>query len=95
MTKKNYIPAGLPESMEFKDTGCDIHPACLTCPLPQCRYDDPGWVRREERGSRNEEVLRMRWKLGLSAEEVAANLGVSTRTVHRILKEGEPSAARL
>ena len=24
------------------DTGCDVAPACLACPLPKCRYDMSG-----------------------------------------------------
>lgn len=41
----------LPENTVYRDDGCDIHPHCLTCPLPVCRYDVPGgWgklVRRD------------------------------------------------
>lgn len=32
----------LPEDTVYLDDGCDIHPHCLTCPLPVCRYDVPG-----------------------------------------------------
>lgn len=23
----------------YVDKGCDLHPACLTCPFERCRYD--------------------------------------------------------
>ena len=26
--------------------GCDVHPHCLECPLPACKYDDPRAYRR-------------------------------------------------
>ena len=26
---------------EFADTGCEVHHACLECPLPACKHDDP------------------------------------------------------
>ena len=25
----------------YADTGCDLHPKCLTCPLSRCVYDRP------------------------------------------------------
>lgn len=78
-----------PELFAFKDTGCDLHPACLTCPLPRCRYDEPGWRQREERGQRDTEVLRLRMRQALSVGDLAAQFGVSTRTVHRILRAGD------
>ncbi len=78
----------LPELQQFADTGCNVHPSCLTCPLPQCRYDEPGGLQREEREGRNAEVLRMRKRQALSVDELAQTFGVSTRTVHRILREG-------
>lgn len=78
----------VPELQQFHDTGCNMHPSCLTCPLPQCRYDEPGWLQREEREGRNAEVLRMRARQALSMDELAHTFGVSTRTVHRILQQG-------
>lgn len=70
----------------YKDTGCDLHPSCLHCPLARCRYDEPGWLQREGRDNRDAEVLRERIKLALSVDELAGKFGVSTRTVHRIIK---------
>ena len=80
---------GLPEHTDFKDTGCDIHPFCLTCPRPLCRYDEPDLYslrRRKERTTdRRAEAVRLRVTLGLSAEEAAAHMGVTERSVHRLL----------
>ena len=35
-----------------EDTGCEVAPKCLECPLPQCRYDDPGWFQRHRNDER-------------------------------------------
>ena len=74
----------------YRDTGCDLHPSCLKCPLPRCRYDEPGWLQREERESRDTEVMRLKLRQALSVDEIAGRFGVSTRTVHRILKRASP-----
>lgn len=80
----------LPEFTSFKDMGCDIHPRCLTCPLPKCRYDEPGWLQREERTRRDTEILQARADYAMPVIELAERYNVSTRTVHRILsKVGE------
>lgn len=94
--RKN-VPAieRLPETTVYRDTGCDLHPACLTCPLPRCKYDDPGWMQREERDARDTEVLRLRVGRSRSVQELALQFGLSTRTVHRILHRASPAAARL
>ncbi len=35
-----------PEYYHYEDTGCEVSPSCLNCPLPQCKYDDPVWFQR-------------------------------------------------
>ena len=79
----------LPEFTAFRDQGCDLHPSCLSCPLPRCRYDDPGWLQREERGQRDAEILRARIAESLPVALLAARFGVSTRTVHRVIKRAD------
>lgn len=78
------------ESDLFRDTGCEVYPSCLRCPLPRCRYDEPGWLQREERDSRDAEVLHLKQRQALSVDEIAGRFGVSTRTVHRILQRAVP-----
>lgn len=75
----------LPESFPYRDDGCHVHPHCLTCPLPQCIYDDPGWLQRERRRSRDQEVLLVREREELSVPQLAHRFGISERTVFRIL----------
>ena len=42
-----------PEYYHYEDTGCEVSPSCLTCPLPQCKYDDPVWFQRHRRLARD------------------------------------------
>ncbi len=80
----------LPEFITYKDAGCDMHPSCLTCPLPRCRYDEPGWLLKEERTTRNTEILKFRVAAQVSVDDLANRFGVSVRTVHRILQQAAP-----
>ena len=84
---RRNVPAidHLPESTVYRDSGCDLHSSCLSCPLPRCRYDDPGWVQREEREGRDSQVRQARAIDHLTINELASRFGVSARTVHRIL----------
>ena len=71
----------LPENVHYRDDGCEISPHCLQCPLPACRYDMPpkraGALLREAQ-------LRSLLASGLTADEAAAKMGVSRRTVFRL-----------
>ena len=74
----------LPERTRYSDDGCEIHPECLTCPLPRCRYDEPGGLNGMLNRMRDREIVRMRTK-GMPVEEIADEFGVSRRTIFRIL----------
>lgn len=65
-----------------RNEGCDLFPSCLRCPLPKCRYDNPG--RQTGKELRNREMVRLR-KAGMEVKELAQRFGVSKRTVHRII----------
>lgn len=75
----------LPEHTEYRDTGCEVAPSCLSCPLPQCRYDvgaggaGIATLRRRERAAE----IRARLAAGQSGPQIAEELGVSLRTVWR------------
>ena len=71
----------LPEGLSYADNGCDIHPHCLTCPLPVCRYDVP---ERSQRGKMRLDEINELLAAGLTAVAVAARLNVSTRTIFRL-----------
>lgn len=73
-----------PEHMDWEDTGCDLHPACLTCPFPVCRHDTENGMHAYLRGAQALEMTRLR-TLGKSAKDIAAKFGVTERSVHRAL----------
>jgi hypothetical protein len=37
------------DNYNHTDTGCELHPACLSCPLPRCKYDDPKYQKASSR----------------------------------------------
>ena len=87
MTRRKGVPLidVLPERYTYKDNGCEVSPTCLQCPLPQCKYDNPGWLQRQVRQQRDEEVLEVKRSRGLTVPQLAQHFGVSQRTVHRIV----------
>jgi hypothetical protein len=80
----------LPEHTRYVDTGCDVHPSCLTCPLVRCRYDEPGGARRLLSRGRDRSIVALR-RQGVGFEEIARRFGVSRRTVFRALARGRVS----
>lgn len=76
----------LPEGCSHPDDGCSISKSCFDCPLPMCRYDHPGGLRSVLNLARDRKILGMR-ALGAPTEIIANEIGVSRRTVFRILKE--------
>ena len=74
----------LPERFPYRDDGCEVSVSCLRCPLPQCKYDDPGWLRREKRRERDQEVVTTLREQGLSVAEAADRFSLSERTVFRM-----------
>ncbi len=85
--RKRHEPIvdALPEFFPYRDTGCDVSPSCLRCPLARCKYDDPGWYHREQREQRDQEVVLVRRTQGATIPQLAQRFGVSERTIHRIL----------
>jgi len=74
----------LPENASYRDTGCDLHSACLTCPLVRCRYDRRSGVRGLRNEFRDARIRRLR-RQGKSVPQIMAETGVSRRTVYRVL----------
>ena len=77
----------LPENTRYKDDGCDASVTCLECPLSLCKYDDPGWLQRENRRTRDDEIFRLRSQQ-IPVADISKRFGISTRTVHRIVQRG-------
>ena len=76
--KQNY-PINIP-----RDTGCDVHPFCLECPLPECKYDNyeayRDWKSNKFQKIKETMVLL---ESGLTTSEVALILKISTKLVSR------------
>ena len=79
----------LPEFAGYKDDGCDIHDQCLTCPLPRCRYEEPGGLRAILNAQRDAEIHGMR-QSGASVDDLAERFTLSKRTIFRILEGTSP-----
>ncbi len=77
----------LPEEIRYRDDGCDIHSQCLTCPLPRCRYDEPGGLRGMLNAYRDEQIVALRGD-GAPVDQIAERYSLSRRTVFRILSTG-------
>ena len=89
MSKPPFAGAMLdavPEMYHYEDTGCEVSPSCLNCPLPQCKYDDPVWFQRYRRMGRDMKVWRTIDSESLTAEEAARRFSVTVRTVFRIMR---------
>ena len=70
------------------DTGCNLAPSCLACPLPLCKYDTPKQVhptRRKGEGAIVEAV-----NSGMARRVAAQTFGVSLRTIDRVLARNRP-----
>jgi hypothetical protein len=80
----------LPENTRYVDDGCEVSPSCLNCPLPRCKYDEPGWTDVENRQQRDDEIFELR-KKGVPVRDLARRFRVSTRTVHRVVQRGGSS----
>jgi hypothetical protein len=78
----------LPEYTDYADTGCDLYSSCLTCPLPRCRYEEPGGASALLRGGRNASILRLAHDDHLGVDSLAERFGLSRRTIFRILRSG-------
>jgi len=83
----------LPEEHTYLDKGCRLAPSCLNCPFPYCAYDLPGGERRLLKEGRNQEIVRLSAS-GLTVKQIAAEYGVSPRTVQRVLKKARENNGR-
>ncbi len=83
----------LPENTRYRDTGCDLYPSCLRCPLPRCRYEEPGGAPAMLRTGRDATIVRLSREQNLSVTELAARFGLSRRTIFRVLRAAREASA--
>jgi hypothetical protein len=84
----------LPEYTSYADNGCDLYPSCLTCPLPKCRYDEPGGASAMLRTGRDASIERLARQEGMNVDTLARQFGVSRRTIFRVLHSRQQQCAR-
>lgn len=75
----------LPELTHYRDDGCAVWRACLSCPLTRCIYDEPRGGRGAGNRLRDIEIAR-RAREGWSVDALAARYGVTRRHIFRILR---------
>lgn len=74
--------------MTWQDTGCDVSPSCLACPLTHCKYDNYTGM-SEARRRQSEEFHALIVELrdaGLSWDAIQQQLGCGRATISRALK---------
>lgn len=89
MTMARPLPRSVihavPRMDDYADTGCEVAPRCLECPLARCRYDEPAAVRQYASHGARDERVRAAYASGGSPTIIAKEQGISVRQVHRIL----------
>ena len=76
------------------DDGCQYSPSCLACTLPACKYDmPPGAVKTLRRSYRDQQIAALVSANGWTAAQAAPRLGVTRRTVFRILARAHSTTA--
>ncbi len=72
------------EGTSRRDVGCEVSPSCLTCPLPECKYDNPVAFQtlRLAEDPKRQKVLSL-LRQGLSAPEVSQKTGLNQKTIHK------------
>ncbi len=92
-------PAGVVHTRQrgggyIQDTGCEVSPTCLNCPLSQCKDDDREWYRRWRKRGKLLLVGQVVERESLTTQEAARRFRVCIRTVQRALRYRR-KAARL
>ena len=77
-----YQPDALPEDFRWVDRGCRYSPRCTDCPLPKCVLEED--FRSQEATMKTAAVKSLR-DMGKIPAEISSLLGVSKRTVYRML----------
>lgn len=83
----------LPENTRYRDDGCSISESCFTCPLPRCRYEEPGGLRAVLNEHRDRQILSLRGE-GVAVEDLAVRFRISRRTIFRVLEGTSPRSRR-
>ena len=86
LTSARTAEEDAPEFYHYEDNGCEVSDSCLDCPLPVCRYDDPGWYIRNRRLARDYRIVQIIDRERLTVKEAAAHFSLTPRTIFRIIQ---------
>jgi hypothetical protein len=75
----------LPEHAEYRDTGCELAPSCLRCPMRYCKFDEPR--ANAATRDRDREIAALRRRHGAPIDMLAGTYGLTRRSIFRILSE--------
>ena len=81
-----FRPDWRPEYCRYRDEGCELHSACLSCPLARCIYEKPRGKQQRLLRMRGRKIAKLFIK-GKRIRELAKMFRVSERTVQRALRE--------
>ena len=81
------------EFYHYEDNGCEVSESCLDCPLPQCKYDNPGWYKRNRKLARDFRVLHIMEQESLTIRETAERFSITPRTVSRVVQRCREATA--
>ena len=76
----------LPEHTPYRDSGCDLAPSCLRCPLARCQFDVPGGAEKLLAERRDREITLLRRRHRAPIDMLAETYGLSRRSIFRILR---------
>lgn len=77
----------MPKGKTLQYDGCEVHPRCLECPLPQCRYDNPKWFYQWKLTQARKPIINRLQDLDVPLEVIAAEFGVSVRQLFKIRRK--------
>lgn len=90
ISSSNARPAvyrsALPEYHDYRDTGCLLHSACLTCPESSCAMETRMGVNHVRLRNRDRRVHLARSN-GSTVRQLMAHFSLSRRTVYRVLSQ--------
>ena len=69
-----------------RDQGCNLAPKCLECPFPTCKHDGGRTnAKIQVREGKDAQAENLVTTQGLTPEQAARRLGVTPRTVYRMI----------
>lgn len=73
------------EITEYEDTGCEISPKCVECPLPQCKHDDQNWFRSYRKLYARRDLLhRLSDNTDINYKELAIQYNLTAATISKL-----------